>query len=130
MNILFSCYILSYFRWRLPQHNSDNYRLEYIKNLNIKEQVSYWKLEADVHQRYAGSEWLTITSNLMSAILVGANFNSKAADVSCSMFNLAQTLADIKNRILIDDCMGKMKKKKTMFSLNMSVLWIIAPHII
>ena len=75
----------------------------------MKEQVSYLKLEADVHKRYAGSEWLTITSNLMSAILVGANFNSKVADVGCSIFNLAQTLADIENRILIDDCMGKIK---------------------
>ena len=109
MNILFTCYILSYSRWRLLQHNLDNYRLEYIKNLNMKEKVSYLKLEADVHQRYAGSEWLTITLNLMSAILVGANFNSKAADVSCSIFNLAQTLADIENSILIDDCLGKIK---------------------
>ena len=142
MNILFSCYILSYFRWRLPQHNLDNYRLEYIKHLNMKEQVSYLKLEAGVHQRYAGSKWLTITLNLMSAILVRANFNSKVADVGCSIFNLAQTLADIKNGILIDDCMGKikpplpnhcwqaMKKKKTMFSLNMLVFWIIAPYIV
>ena len=87
----------------------DNYRLEYLKNLNMKEQVSYLKLEADVHQRYAGSKWLTITSNLMSAILVGVNFNSKAADVGCSIFNLAQMLSDIKNGILIDDCMGKIK---------------------
>ena len=75
----------------------------------MKEQVSYLKLEADVRQRYAGSEWLTITLNLMSAILVGANFNSKAADVGCSIFNLAQMLADIKNKILIDDCIGKIK---------------------
>ena len=108
----------------------------------MKEQVSYLKLESDVRQRYAGSEWLIIPLNLMSAILIGANFNSKVGDVDCSTFNLAQMLADIENGILIDDCMGKIKhpfakpllvaikKKKAMFSLNMSVLWIIAPHIV
>ena len=45
----------------------------------------------------------------MSAILVGVNFISKAADMGCSIFNLAQTLADIKNGIIIDDCMGKIR---------------------
>ena len=74
----------------------------------MKEQVSYLKLEADGRQRYAGSEWLNITSNLMSAIIVGANFNSKVADVGCSIFNLTQMLADIKNGIIIGDCMGKI----------------------
>ena len=72
----------------------------------MKEQVSYLKLEADVHQRYAGSEWLNIKSNLMS---VGAHFNSKVADVGCSVFNLAQMLADIENGIIIDYCMGKIR---------------------
>ena len=67
------------------------------------------KLEADIHERYPGSEWLNITSNLMSAILVGANFNSKVADVGCSVFNLAQTLTDIEKGIIIDDQMGKIK---------------------
>ena len=92
----------------IPQENLDNYGFKYLKNLNMKEQVSYLKLEADVCQRHAGSEWLNITSNLMSATLVGAHFNSKVADVGCSVFNLAQTLADIENRIIIDDCMGKI----------------------
>ena len=46
----------------------------------------------------------------MSAILAGANFNSKVADVGCSVFNLAQTLADIENGIIIDDFMGKIRR--------------------
>ena len=41
-------------------------------------------------------------------MLIRPNFNSKAADVGCSVFNLAQMLADIEKGIYIDDCMGKI----------------------
>ena len=41
-------------------------------------------------------------------MLIGANFNFKAADVGCSVFNLARTLADIEKGIYIDDGKGKI----------------------
>ena len=85
----------------------DNYRYQYIKNLQWR-QTSYEQIHPTVCAKYPDSEWLHITSNLMSCMLIGANFNSKATDVGCSVFNLAQTLADIEKGIYIDDGMGKI----------------------
>ena len=85
----------------------DSYMHQYVKNIKWR-QTSYQQLHHTVHARYPDSEWLHIASNLMSCMLIGANFNSKATDVGCLVFNLAQTLADIEKGIYIDDCMGKI----------------------
>ena len=68
----------------------------------------------------------------MYCMLTRANFNSKAADIGCSVFNLAQTI-DIEKVIYIDDHMGKshvqshcwpeMKKRKIMFH-SLLVQWM------
>ena len=46
----------------------------------------------------------------MSCMLIRANFNSKATNAGCSVFHLAQALADIEKGIYIDDGMGKISR--------------------
>ena len=53
-------------------------------------------------QYHSPADWSQMIYGLLSTTLVGANFNSYAAEVGASMLNIAQVLTDAERGVVLD----------------------------
>ena len=49
----------------------------------------------------SATDWLQMMCRLLSAVLIGANYNIYTLEVGASMMNIAQALADAKRGIVL-----------------------------
>ena len=60
------------------------------------------QMDTHVLAYHSAADWSQMLCSLLSAILVGANYNRYVAEVGASMMNLAQTLADAEREIKLN----------------------------
>ena len=66
-----------------------------MNTMNDKERYTILELDENVRKLHSDSEWIDMFVNLAKCIVVGANFNSKASEVGCSIFNMGQILSGL-----------------------------------